>query len=612
MANRKISYTTRDFQGIRTELLNYVRTYYPELIQDFNDASVFSVFLDLNAAVADNLHYHIDRSIQETVLQYAQQRSSIYNIARTYGLKLPGQRPSVSLVDFSITVPAFGDKEDERYLGTLLRGSQVIGAGLVFENIYDINFASPYNAQGFPNRLKIPNFNANGVLLNYTITKREVVVNGITKVFKRVITPNDVKPFFELFLPEKNVLGITSVLLKNGTQYTNVPTTSEFLGLDNRWYEVDALAEDRVFVEDPAKVSDQPGIKVGKYIQTQDRFITEYTAEGFKKMTFGGGTNTAQDALDEFTTLGTTLELQKYSNNFSLGSTLTPNSTLFIQYRIGGGLATNLGTNVINQIGTVSFFVNGPSEVTNSSVVSSLRCNNVTAAVGGAGVPSLEEIRNYVSFNFSAQKRAVTVQDYESLIRNMPAQFGAPAKVAITENDNKILIQVLSYDSSGKLTNLVSNTLKQNIANYLSNYRMMNDYISIFTAEVIDLSLDVSIILDSAQNSGQVITEVIDKISAYFNPQTRQLGQNVYLSELRSIVQNTNGILTVASIDVFNEVGGQYSSAETSMEYSDPAIKQIGAVDDTIFAQPSQVYQIRYPNKDIRVSVKNFQSVTFS
>ena len=437
-------------------------------------------------------------------------------------------------------------------------------------------------------------------------------MNGITKVFKRVITPNDVKPFFELFLPEKNVLGITSVLLKNGTQYTNVPTTSEFLGLDNRWYEVDALAEDRVFVEDPAKVSDQPGIKVGKYIQTQDRFITEYTAEGFKKMTFGGGTNTAQDALDEFTTLGTTLELQKYSNNFSLGSTLTPNSTLFIQYRIGGGLATNLGTNVINQIGTVSFFVNGPSEVTNSSVVSSLRCNNVTAAVGGAGVPSLEEIRNYVSFNFSAQKRAVTVQDYESLIRNMPAQFGAPAKVAITENDNKILIQVLSYDSSGKLTNLVSNTLKQNIANYLSNYRMMNDYISIFTAEVIDLSLDVSIILDSAQNSGQVITEVIDKISAYFNPQTRQLGQNVYLSELRSIVQNTNGILTVASIDVFNEVGGQYSSAETSMEYSDPAIKQIGAVDDTIFAQPSQVYQIRYPNKDIRVSVKNFQSVTFS
>jgi hypothetical protein len=612
MANRKISYTTRDFEGIRTELLNYVRTYYPELIQDFNDASVFSVFIDLNAAVADNLHYHIDRSVQETVLQYAQQRSSIYNIARTYGLKLPGQRPSVALVDFSITVPAYGDKEDERYLGILTRGSQVTGAGIVFENIYDIDFSSPYNAQGYPNRLKIPNFNANNVLINYTITKRELVVNGITKVFKRVITPNDVVPFFELFLPEKNVLGITSVLLKSGTEYTNVPTAAEFLGAANRWYEVDALAEDRVFVEDPTKVSDQPGIKVGRYIQTSNRFISEFTPEGFKKMTFGGGTNTAQDALNQFTTVGATLDLQRYMNNFSLGSTLTPNSTLFIQYRVGGGLATNLGTNVINQIGTVSFYVNGPSETTNSSVVNSLRANNVTAAVGGAGVPSLEEIRNYVSFNFSAQKRAVTVQDYESIIRNMPSEFGAPAKVSITENDNKILIQLLSYDTSGKLTNLVSNTLRQNVANYLSNYRMMNDYISILSAEVIDLSIEVSIVLDSAQNSGQIISNVIDKVNTYFNPQTRQLGQNVYLSELRSIIQNQNGVLTVAGLNVYNMVGGQYSSAQTSMVYSDPATNQIQPVDDTIFAQPSQVYQIRYPNKDVKVLVKNFQSVTFS
>ena len=612
MANRQISYATRDFQAIRTELINYVRTYYPDLIQDFNDASVFSVFLDLNAAVADNLNYNIDRSVQETVLQYAQQKSSIYNIARTYGLKIPGMRPSVALVDFSITVPAFGDKEDERYLGTLLRGSQVIGAGIVFENVQDIDFASPYNAQGFPNRLKIPNFNANGVLINYTITKREVVVNGITKVFKRIITPNDVKPFFELFLPEKNVLGITSVLLKNGTQYTNVPTVAEFLGAPNRWYEVDALAEDRVWVEDPSKVSDQPGLKVGRYIQTQNRFITEYTAEGFKKMTFGGGTNTAQDALDQFTTLGATLDLQRYSNNFSLGSTLAPNSTLFVQYRVGGGLSTNLGTNIINQVGTVNFFVNGPSETTNSSVVNSLRCLNVTAAVGGAGMPSIEEVRNYVSFNFSAQKRAVTVQDYESIIRTMPAQYGAPAKVSITENDNKILIQILSYDSSGKLTSVVSNTMRQNIANYLSNYRMMNDYISIFTAEVIDLSLDISIVLDSAQNSGQVISSVIDKVANYFNPQFRQLGQNVYISELSSIIQNTNGVLTVATIDVFNEVGGQYSSAETSMEYSEPQTRKIGFVDDTIFAQPNQVYQVRFPNKDIRISVKNFQNVTFS
>lgn len=612
MANRKISYTTRDFEGIREELIQYVRTYYPELIQNFNDASVFSVFLDLNAAVADNLHYHIDRSIQETVLQYAQQRSSIYNIARTYGLKIPGQRPSVALVDFSITVPAFGDKEDERYLGQLRRGSQVVGAGQVFENVEDIDFASPYNSQGFPNRLKIPNFDSSNRIVNYTITKREVVVNGITKVFKRVIGPADVRPFLELFLPEKNVLGVTSVLLKDGTSYTTVPTVNEFLGVDNRWYEVDALAEDRIFVEDPTKVSDQPGIKVGKYIQTNDRFITEYTPEGFLKMTFGGGTNTSQDALNQFTTLGVPLNLQLYQNNMSLGSALRANTTLFVQYRTGGGLSTNLGTNVINQVGTVSFFVNGPSDNINQQVTSSLRCNNVTAAIGGAGQPSVEETRNYVAFNFSSQNRAVTVNDYEALIRKMPSQFGAPAKVAITENNNKINVQILSYDTTGKLTSIVSNTLKQNLANYLSNYRMMNDYISIETAEVIDISLDISVVLDATQNQGQVITNIINKVSTFLDPQIRNLGQNIYISQLNSLIQDENGVITVTAIDVFNEVGGQYSGFQTSMAYSNDVTRQIRPVDDTIFAQPNQVYQIRYPNKDIRVKVKNFQNVQFS
>jgi hypothetical protein len=613
MAQRRISYTVRDFQAIRQELINYTRTYYPELIDNFNDASVFSVFLDLNAAVADNLHYHIDRSIQETVLQYAQQRSSIYNIARTYGLKIPGQRPSIALVDFSITVPAFGDKEDERYLGTLRRGSQVSGSGQIFENLYDVNFASPFNADGFPNRLKIPNFDAQGNLINYTITKRETVVNGITKVFKRVITPNDVRPFFEFFLPEKNVLGVSSIIQRDGTAYSNVPTAQEFMGVQGRWYEVPALADDRVFIADPSKPSDDPAIKVGTYIQTQNRFITEFTPEGFLKITFGGGTNTAEDQLREFTALDVPLKIQRYQNNsMSLGSAPTANTTIFIQYRIGGGQATNLGVNTITQIGAVDFFVNGPSDILNTSVINSLSCNNVTAAIGGAGYPSTEEVRNYVTFNFTAQNRAVTVHDYEAIIRNMPGEFGAPAKVSITENNNKINVQILSYDASGNLTSEVSQTLKKNLAEYLSNYRMINDYVTIGSAEVIDLGVDVSVVLDATQNQGVVISSVIDRVTTFFSPAVRGLGENIVLAELNRLIQAENGVLSVTDISIFNKVGGQYSSAQTSMPYSDDATKKISLVDNTIFAQPNQIYQIRFPSKDIVVRVKNYQTTNFS
>ncbi len=101
-------------------------------------------------------------------------------------------------------------------------------------------------------------------------------------------------------------------------------------------------------------------------------------------MTFGGGSQSADEQLREFARNGYKLNLYKYSNNFALGSTLKANTTLFVQYRIGGGQASNIGVNVITQIGTVSFYVNGPSESVNTTVVNSLSCNNVTAAIGGA------------------------------------------------------------------------------------------------------------------------------------------------------------------------------------------------------------------------------------
>jgi len=611
MASRKISYTERDFEGLRQDLVNYTKQYYPELIDNFNDAAVYSVLMDLNAAIGDNLNYHIDRSIQETVLQYAQQRSSIFNIARTYGLKIPGNRPSVAIVDFSITVPALGDQEDSRYLGILRAGSQVIGAGQVFENVYDIDFASQYNNEGFPNRTKIPNFDSNNVLINYTITKREVVVNGLTKVFKKTINPNDVKPFFEFFLPEQNVLEVVDIIQKDGTSFQSTPTYSEFVNAKDRWYEVDSLAEPTVFIEDSTKPSDQPGIKVGKYIDTENRFITEYTPQGFMKVQFGGGTTTPDEQLADFARNGVTMRIQEYQNNIGLGRTVKANTTLFVKYRIGGGSQSNIGVNAINQVGTVNFFVNGPSNTNNQTVINSLTVNNITAAIGGANQPSIEEVRNMVTFNFASQNRAVTINDYNALIRKMPGKYGAPAKTAITEKDNKININVLSYDSNGSLTQTVSNTLKQNIANYLSKYRMINDYISVNVGQVIDLEYDISVVLDSGQNQGTVITKIIDEVSKFMAPTDRTMGQNVFISEIERIIQDIAGVISLTDLKVYNKVGGQYSSSETSQRYSDDATKEIQFVDKTIFAEPSQIYQVRFPEKDIKVRVKNLKNVDY-
>lgn len=612
MANRKISYTERDFEGLRQDLINFTEQYYPDLISNFNDASVFSVFLDLNAAIGDNLHYHIDRSIQETVLQYAQQKSSIFNIARTYGLKIPGNRPSVTILDVSITVPAYGDQEDTRYLGVIRAGSQFIGGGQIFENVDDIDFSTQYNSKGFPNRTKIPNFDGNNRIINYTITKREVVVNGTTKVFKKVVNANDVKPFYEFFLPEKNVISITSVIQKDGTSYSSPPTYGEFISSPDKWYEVDALAENTVFVEDPTKASDKPGIKVGRYIETENRFISEYTPEGYCKLTFGSATVTSDDQLAQFARTGIPIRLEDYQNNIGLGRTVKANTTLFVKYRIGGGKTSNIGVNTINQIGTINFSVNGPSSTINQNVIQSLKCNNVAAAIGGGDLPTTEEVRNMVAFNFAAQKRAVTINDYNSLLKTMPSRFGAPAKASITEEDNKIKIEILSYDSNGKLTSSVSNTLKENIANYLSNYRMINDYISVRSAKVIDLEFEFNVVMSSTENQGQVITNIVNSVDSYMSPATNGMGRNVNISDIRRIIQDIPGVSTLSELKVYNKTGGQYSSSETSQRYVDSSTKQIELIDDTIFAEPSQIYQIRFPEKDIKVRIKSLKNVDFS
>jgi methionine aminopeptidase len=141
---------------------------------------------------------------------------------------------------------------------------------------------------------------------------------------------------------------------------------------------------------------------------------------------------------------------------------------------------------------------------------------------------------------------------------------------------------------------------------------MMNDYISVQSANVIDLSFTVEVVLENSQNQGSIITQIINTISDYLTPGNRQMGQNVNVSEIRRLIQTQNGIISVSSIKVFNNVGGQYSSSQTSQRYSDSTTREIELIDDTIFAEPSQIYQIRYSSKDINVRVKNLKTVNFT
>ena len=113
--------------------------------------------------------------------------------------------------------------------------------------------------------------------------------------------------------------------------------------------------------------------------------------------------------------------------------------------------------------------------------------------------------------------------------------------------------------------------------------------------------------------NGQIKIRIIKSCNQFVVvPFFRELGQNVNTSELKRLIQTENGIVSISDILFFNQVGGQYSSSQTSMPYSDPVTRQIRPTADTLFATPTQIYQIRYPNKDINIRVLNLTSVNFS
>jgi hypothetical protein len=608
---KKISYATRDFAGLRQELVNLTNDYYPDLVKNTNDASIFSVLLDLNAAVADNLHFHIDRVWQETILDFAQQRQSLFHIAKTYGIRIPGVRPSVALCDFSVNVPVRGDKEDERYLGILKGGAQVSGGGQIFETIEDIDFSNPFNSKGEPNRLKIPNFDSNNSLISYTITKREAVVNGVTRIYRRVINQVDQKPFLKLFLPEQNVLGVVSIIHKDGTTFGANPTSTEFSTSTNKWYEVKSLMQDKVFIPNTTSVSDKNNFKAGDYMSVSNKFLTEYTPEGYFSLTFGSGTVNPLDNLDNYITSNMKVNIASFLNNMSLGSVPKVNSTLFVKYRIGGGKDSNLGVNVITSVDSVEFNIQGPNSTINTQVEDSLSVTNITPAIGGADQPTIEEIRNMVAYNFAAQNRAVTLNDYKSLIETMPSTFGAPTKVNVMEEDNKVRIKLLSYDENGNLTDTVSNTLKNNILNYLSEFRMINDYLDIVSGEVIDMGLEVDLVIDKNTSQTDVIKTAIENIVDFFAIEKRKMGDPLFVGDLSKSIGNVSGVVNVVDLRVFGKIGGEYSSSEVSQSYKDNATKEIQQSDNTIFMKSNQIFQIRFPNKDIKIRIKTLGTTTF-
>ena len=146
---RDIRYIDRDFNQFRNALINYSKTYFPNTYNDFTDTSTGMLFMEMASYVGDVLSYYIDNQFKESLLAFAEEKRTVYNMAQSLGYKPKLSSPATTNVDVFQTVPALSSgagasyttKPDLRY-SMVIKSGMEIGSetGITFITQEDCNF----------------------------------------------------------------------------------------------------------------------------------------------------------------------------------------------------------------------------------------------------------------------------------------------------------------------------------------------------------------------------------------------------------------------------------------------------------------------------------------
>ena len=645
-----ISYLNRTFGDYRNSLIGFTRQYYPELENEFNDASIGSWLLDVVANVSDNLSFHIDRVYQETNVDSANERASLYALARTNGVKIPGPKASLAEVLFSIELPVANPSAkselrtpDWSYAPLIRKGTKVAAGNQIFELLYDVNFNEQFNENGISNRTLKPKRNSNGFITRYVVTKTGIVSAGETKVYSKVITDADIVPFMSFMIPDTDVMNVESIIFKDGTNYHSTPTMNEFMmnnefsttsnvcGDDDvsimRYFEVDNLSQQYRWGDEGSVSESYPDdtnpnedgerqnycIRKGEWKPLLNKFVTEFTDKGYLRVTFGAGNNITKDSFEK------TLDVHEISyliNNDGLGKLPNSNSTMYVLYRRGGGQASNVAQGAITNFKYLIGDFGGSDSSEISNVKRSLSVTNITPSVSGKDMPSVNEIRNIIKYHNAAQGRCVTVKDYHDRLLKMPARYGCPFRVGVTEENNKVMIYTLGLKANGELAPELPDVLSENIQNYLSEYRSLNDYVEIKSGRILNLQFEIDIFVDKSYSVSDVMKDVISKVTDYMDVNKHQMGDDIFIGDIEKEISKVDGVLNLIEVRVYNVCTDGYSSDQTLqqlMVYDDCCSEEeldsggvegryridLKASHKMIYSENDTMFEIKYPEKDI-------------
>jgi hypothetical protein len=616
MANNKdIKYLNKDFTTFKSDLVEYAKSYFPTVYNDFTQASPGSMFIEMAAYVGDVLSFYLDNQLQETFLQYAKQDNNLYPLAYMLGYRPKVTSAAIADLDVFQIVPSTlsgGNYiPDFTYAMVIQSGMQVKSntnnsSFFYIPNKIDFTTSSSYD----PTTVSVYK-SVSGNPSQFLLTKKAKAISGEIKT--KTFTFGTAQRFSTITISDSNIINIVDVTDSDG----------------NKWYEVPYLAQDYILnaVQNTAanypsfyQQSSQVPYMLEK-LQVPRRFTTRFQSNESLVMEFGSGINSVADTAiipnPNNISVGLTAGLSTFTQSFDPTNFVTTqtyglapkNITLTVKYIVGGGASANALSNELTV--PVSFTATG-----NTTYQGTVATNNANPASGGGDGDSIEEIRLNTAAEFPTQLRTVTQQDYLARALSMPAQYGKISKAYVSKDDatfskysgndstqkDPILVSlyVLGLDTNGNLLS-PSIALMNNLKSYISEYRMLTDAINIKSAYVVNIGCNFDVIINSNYSSQDVLARCLTTMNDYFNINNWQINEPIILSNIYSMIDQIEGVQTVKKVEIVNKTGEILGYSKYSYDING------ATVNGTIYPSLDPcIFEVKYPNTDIQGRVVTF------
>ena len=599
MTTRKtipIRYTSRDFETIKADLIEHAKRYYPDTYKDFNEAGFGSMMLDTVAYVGDILSFYLDYQVNESFLDSAVEYNNILRLGKQFGYKFLGEPSSFGQVTLYIVVPASTTTEgpDANYLPVLKRGS-------IFESVTGNSFILNENVDfaHSDNEVVVGRVNeSTGVPTHYAIRAYGQVMSG--RYGAEYITIGDYEKFKKVELSAPNVSEIISVTDSEGHEY----------------YEVDFLSQNVVYKPTLNRNADtrENALNLLRPLIVPRRFVVDREKRKLNLL-FGHGTDlervepsVADPSSVVYQMQGKNYVASEYFDPTKLLETdkfgIAPaNTTLKVVYRYNTEQNVNASVETVTRVSQAYFEFDSLSDLSGaevSAVQNSLESTNEEEIVGDTSVPDSDELKVRIYDKFSSQGRAVTIEDYKSMVYSLPPQFGSIKRVNVVRDPNSarrnLNIYAISENRGGYLTQ-TNQTIKENLRIWLLKNKMINDTIDILDARIVNLGFEFEILGSLDRNKYAILEEAVQKLRTHFAT-VGGIGEDFYITDVYNTLKDVDDVLDVTRLSVFQKTGSDYSDVRFNVQ------KNMSADGRYIKCPGNVIFEIKFPWDDIKGAIK--------